>query len=210
MRFLVGFFNFYWLRAFDFIPPLAIRLLMAPIFWVSGSQRLGLFTTDQVVWFNPLTWVNFEVVKASSAQFSNEIISGLGAETLTLGIGTIEVLGAVLLIFGFAVRWIVPFLIAVVLYLGYLNLAGQPLAEQFQKFVMEHGFITMEHSQFEVYITYLILLLTLFFMGAGRWFSLDWMVYRRFTRGMRQQKSARIANTDPFEIDATDEPRAYR
>ncbi|MGB0845426.1 MAG: DoxX family protein [Thiolinea sp.] len=213
MKFLVGFFSLQWLRVFDFIPPLAIRLLLAPVFWVSGVQRLGLFTTETYIWYNPLTWVNTETLQASATQLDNSIISGLGAETLTLLIGGAEALGAVLLVLGFAVRWIVPALICVLLYLAYMTF-GSGLAEEAGKFLWQHGYITLQHSQFEVYVTYLILLLTLFFMGAGRWFSLDWFIYRRFTRGVArkavQSSSHRRADVDPFEIDATDEPGLSR
>lgn len=215
MKFLVGFFSLQWLRVFDFIPPLAIRLLLAPILWVQGSQRLGLFTTENYIWWNPLTWINTEVVQASATQFENSFISGFGAETLTYAIGGAEAIGAVLLILGFCVRWIVPVLICVVLYFGYTSY-GATVGDEFNKFVWEHGYTTMEHSQFEVYVTYLILLLTLFFMGAGRWFSLDWFVYRSFARGIKQTPSIQSAapverrrvhvDVDPFEINATDKP----
>lgn len=221
MKFLVGFFSLQWLRVFDFIPPLAIRLLLAPIFWVSGSQRLGLFTTDDYIWWNPLTWVNTDVIQASSAQFENSFIPDLGAELLTYLIGGAEAIGAVLLILGFAVRWIVPILICVLLYFAYMAFGGS-VGEEFSQFIWKHGYITMEHSQFEVYVTYLILLLTLFFMGAGRWFSLDWFTYRNFSRGIKQKpvaytQSAAPAerrrvhvDVDPFEINATDQPGVAR
>ena len=118
-------------------------------------------------------------------------------------------------------RWIVPVLICVVLYFGYTAYSGT-LGEEFNKFIWQHGYTTMEHSQFEVYVTYLILLLTLFFMGAGRWFSLDWFVYRNFARGIKQkpvvqaQSAAPMerrrvhVDVDPFEINATDQPGVAR
>lgn len=205
MRFLVGFFSLEWLRVFDFIAPLLIRLLLAPVFWVSGTQRLGLFSGPDVLWYNPLTWINTEVLQASAAQLNIPLIGGLGSEMLTLLVGSFEVLGAVLLILGFAVRWIVPFLIAIVLYLGYQAVSEGGIVEQLKSFAMEHGYVTMEHSQFEIFVTYLILLLTLFFMGAGRWFSLDWFIYRKFMRGIERREAGKLENTDPFEIDATDE-----
>jgi hypothetical protein len=40
-------------------------------------------------------------------------------------------------------------------------------------------------------------------MGAGRWFSLDWYIYRSF---MKRIDNKAAAKHDPFEIDATDEP----
>jgi len=57
-KFLHGFFSFGWLRGLDFLPPLLFRFFLAPIFWVEGSQRLGLFTGSSIVWWNPLTWID--------------------------------------------------------------------------------------------------------------------------------------------------------
>ena len=133
MKFLVGFFSLQWLRAFDFIPPLAIRLLLAPVLWVSAVGRLGLFTTPDVIWYNPLSWVNTETLQASAAQLDNSIISGVGADVLALLLGATEAVGAVLLVLGFAVRWIVPFLIAVLVYLAFMAFGADGFATEAPK-----------------------------------------------------------------------------
>lgn len=57
-RFLLGFFSFGWLRGLDFLPPLLLRLFLAPLLWVSGSNKLGLFSAADSDWLNPLTWVD--------------------------------------------------------------------------------------------------------------------------------------------------------
>ncbi|MEZ5450838.1 MAG: DoxX family protein [Thiolinea sp.] len=199
-------FGLEWLRVFDFLAPVAIRLLLVPVFWVSGVQRLGLFSRPDWTWFDPLTWVNSETLQASAAQMSSTLINGVGAETLALSIGILEVAGAILLILGFAVRWIVPVLMLVLVWLIVMNGGDAGLAAQARQLVMEHGYVTLQNSRLEVYVTYLVLLLALFFMGAGRWFSLDWFVYRRFMRNVDRRESMRYEGTDPFEIDATDEP----
>jgi len=71
-----------------------------------------------------------------------------------------------------------------------------------QQLVMSHGYTDMANNMTEVYLVYFVLLLALFFMGAGRWFSLDWYIYRNFMKRI----DSKTAHHDPFEIDATDEP----
>jgi len=199
MKFIVGFFSFEWLRVFDFIAPLAIRLLLAPVLWVAGTQHLGMFT-GEFTWWNPMTWFGGEAV-----MLSNSLISGMGADALTMLVGSIEIIGAILLLLGFAVRWIVLALMFVVVVLGLLSLGGaDPLAAVID-FAKNHGYNAIATSGFAMYLTYLVLLLALFFMGAGRWFSMDWYMYRSLTKKIERKTGKRVEH-DPFEIDATDEP----
>ena len=202
MKFLVGFFSLEWMRVFDFLAPLAIRLFLAPMFWISGVQRLGLFSSTDFVLWNPLTWVNTEAFQQSVAAVTNTVISGLGAETLVILLGSIEIAAAVLLVLGFAVRWIVLALMFVVVLLGLMAMGEAGFLTTMQQLVMSHGYTNMTNNLTEVYLVYFILLLALFFMGAGRWFSLDWYIYRSFVKRL-DNKAVR---QDPFEIDATDEP----
>ncbi|WGZ93743.1 MAG: DoxX family protein [Candidatus Thiothrix putei] len=201
MKFLVGFFSLEWMRIFDFIAPLAIRLFLAPMFWVSGVKHLGLFSSSDFVIYNPLTWVNTEAFQQSVAAMSNTVLSGMGAETLLILLGTIEIVAAILLVLGFAVRWVVLALMFVVVVLGLMAMGEAGFLTTMQQLVMSHGYTTMVNNQTEVYLVYFVLLLALFFMGAGRWVSLDWFIYRGFMKRI----DSKTAHHDPFEIDATDE-----
>jgi uncharacterized membrane protein YphA (DoxX/SURF4 family) len=202
MKFLVGFFSLEWMRVFDFIAPLAIRLFLAPMFWISGVKHLGLFSSSDFVIYNPLTWVNTEAFQQSVAAMSNTLFSGMGAETLVILLGTIEIVAAILLVLGFAVRWVVLALMFVVAVLGLMAMGDAGFLNTMQQLVMSHGYTNMTNNLTEVYLVYFIFLLALFFMGAGRWFSLDWYVYRSFMKRI----DSKSAHHDPFEIDATDEP----
>lgn len=202
MKFLVGFFSLEWMRVFDFIAPLAIRLFLAPMFWISGVKHLGLFSSSDFVIYNPLTWVNAEAFQQSVAAMSNTLFSGMGAETLVILLGTIEIVAAILLVLGFAVRWVVLALMFVVVVLGLVAMGDAGFLNTMQQLVMSHGYTNMTNNLTEVYLVYFILLLALFFMGAGRWLSLDWYVYRSFMKRI----DSKSAHHDPFEIDATDEP----
>lgn len=203
MKFLVGFFSLEWMRIFDFLAPLAIRLFLAPMFWISGVKRLGLFSSSDFVIYNPLTWVNTEAFQQSVASMSNTLFSGMGAETLVILLGSIEIAAAILLVLGFAVRWVVLALMFVVVVLGLLSMGEAGFLNTMQQLVMSHGYTNMTNNLTEVYLVYFIMLLALFFMGAGRWFSLDWYVYRSF---MQRIDNKAAVKQDPFEIDATDEP----
>jgi len=73
----------------DFLGPLALRLYLAPIMWMAGTQKLNSFS-DTVAWFGNLDW---------------EL--GLPFPTLMAALVTgTEVIGAVFLLLGIAVRWI--------------------------------------------------------------------------------------------------------
>lgn len=202
MKFIVGFFSLEWMRIFDFIAPLAIRLFLAPMFWVSGVKHLGLFSSSDFVIYNPLTWVNTEAFQQSAAAMNNTVFSGMGAETLLILIGTIEIVAAIFLVLGFAVRWVVLALMFVVVVLGLMSMGEAGFLTTMQQLVMSHGYTDMANNMTEVYVVYFVLLLALFFMGAGRWFSLDWYIYRNFMKRI----DSKTAHHDPFEIDATDEP----
>ncbi|MDD5393452.1 MAG: DoxX family protein [Thiothrix sp.] len=203
MKFLVGFFSLEWMRVFDFLAPLAIRLFLAPIFWVSGVKLLGLFSsTDFVIW-NPLTWVNAEAFQQSVTAMSSSAVAGLGGETLVILLGSIAIAGAILLVLGFAVRWVVLALMFMVVVQGLFAMGDTNIVDGTMTLLMGHGYTDVTNNQAEAYVLYFILLLSLFFMGAGRWFSLDWYIYRSF---MKRIDNKAAAKHDPFEIDATDEP----
>lgn len=202
MKFLVGFFSLEWMRVFDFIAPLAIRLFLAPMFWVSGVKHLGLFSSSDFVIYNPLTWFNTEAFQQGAAAMSNTVLTGMGAETLLMLIGIIEVIAAIFLVLGFAVRWVVLALMFVVVVLGLIATGEAGFLSTMQQLVMSHGYTDMANNLTEVYLVHFVLLLALFFMGAGRWVSLDWYIYRNFM----QRIDSKTAHHDPFEIDATDEP----
>ncbi|MEB4590616.1 DoxX family protein [Candidatus Thiothrix sp. Deng01] len=203
MKFFVGFFSLEWMRVFDFIAPLVIRLFLAPMFWISGVKRLGLFSSSDFVVYNPLTWLNTEAFQQSAASMHNSLFTGMGAETLVILLGVIELAAAICLVLGFAVRWVTLALMFVVVVLGLIAMGDAGFVNTMEQLVMSHGYTNMTNNLTEVYLVYFILLLALFFMGAGRWFSLDWYVYRSF---MKRIDDKAAAQHDPFEIDATDEP----
>ncbi|MEE9328080.1 MAG: DoxX family protein [Cocleimonas sp.] len=211
-KFLLGFFSFGWLRGLDFLPPLLFRLFLAPLLWVQGKQNLGLFTNDNTQWYNPLTWFNtensaHEAVSSSlsSLPFIGEAIAG----TLTTAIGALEVVGAFLLLIGFAVRWISLPLLALIGLTALIALNGQDIIATFKDMLLTHGYKDMSSTDFSKLLIYFLMLLSLFFMGAGRFFSVDWFLHRRLQKRIKVKQSAKNTRAnpteaeDPFELDNT-------
>ena len=180
-------------RAFDFLGPLALRLYLVPIFWMAGTRKLS--DMDSVIqWFGNTEW-------------------GLGLpfpEFMAWAAALTEAGGAILLLIGFAVRWVsIPLMItmavaAVTVHLknGWLAIAeGSGLfatertegavvrLERAKEILQEHGnyswltengsFVVLNNG-IEFAATYFIMLLVLFFIGAGRFFSMDYWVRRAF------------------------------
>jgi uncharacterized membrane protein YphA (DoxX/SURF4 family) len=212
-KFLLGFFSFGWLRGLDFLPPLLLRLFLAPLLWVSGSSKLGLLTGENTVWYNPLSWFNIDnpVHQATAAGLAKlPFVGDAMAGVLTTSIGWLEVIGAFLLLLGFAVRWISLPLLALVGLTALVALNGQDILASLKEMLMTHGYTDMSSSSFSKAIIYFLMLLTLFFMGAGRFFSLDWFLHRRLRQKLAaQQKLKKLKhahetiNEDPFDLDNT-------
>lgn len=182
-------------RAFDFLGPLALRLYLVPIFWMAGTKKLA--DMDSIIdWFGNPDW-------------------GLGLpfpEVMAWAAALTETGGAILLLIGFAVRWIsVPLMVtmvvaAVTVHLpnGWLAIAegtgpfatertiggierlgrAKEILQQNGNYdwLTENGNIVVLNNGIEFAATYFIMLLVLFFIGGGRFFSMDYWVRKAFMR----------------------------
>jgi len=180
-------------RAIDWHGPLALRLYLVPVFWMAGTTKIDGWE-DTVAWFGNPDW-------------------GLGLPfpllMATLAVGA-EVIGAICLLIGFAVRWIsVPLMITMVvaavtahLQNGWLAIAtGSGMfatertiggIERLSKaksilkehgnydYLTENGSFVMLNNGIEFAATYFIMLLVLFFIGGGRYFSVDYWIEKKF------------------------------
>ncbi|HIJ21749.1 MAG: DoxX family protein [Gammaproteobacteria bacterium] len=177
----------------DFLAPLALRLYLAPVFWIAGTNKLNGFE-DIVQWFGNSEWglgLPFPWLMAFLATAS-------------------EVVGAVMLLFGFGVRWIsIPLMatMAVAILSVHLEHGWQAVADKMSPFppadITEAGerleaarSILQEHGNYEWLTasgnfvisnngaewaaTYLIMLLALFALGAGRLVSVDYWIRKRW------------------------------
>ncbi len=188
------------LMVLDFLAPLALRLYLAPVFWVAGMNKLAAFP-DTAAWFGNPDW-------GLGLPFPN-ILAGLATGT--------EIIGAILLVLGLAVRWIsIPLMVTMIVAmvtvhwkngwqviadtssafasdklgpLAFENVDGAVERLQAAKNILqEHGnyewlteagnFVILNNG-IEWAATYFIMLLALFFIGAGRWFSVDYWLSRK-------------------------------
>lgn len=186
-------------RAFDFLGPLALRLFLAPVFWVAGLEKVKSFDSI-VAWFGNPDWglgLPFPTVMAFLA-------------TAT------EVVGAIALLLGLGVRWIsIPLMVTMIVAAVTVHWSNgwQAIADakgafasahlgpfQFEdasgaaerldratSILQEHGnyaWLTEEggfavlNNGIEFATTYFVMLLVLFFIGAGRYASIDFWLRR--------------------------------
>ena len=180
-------------RSIDFLGPLALRLYLAPIFWMAGTGKLADIEST-AAWFGNPDWglgLPFPVAMA-----------WLAAST--------ETIGAVLLVVGLAVRWIsVPLMFTMIVAIvsvhwqhGWQAIAdikfclfncgdAQEAAERLsaaKDILQQHGnydwltgqggFVVLNNG-IEFAATYFIMLLVLFFIGAGRFLSVDYWIDRK-------------------------------
>lgn len=180
-------------RVADGLAPLLLRLYLVPVFWMAGLQKLHNFDST-AEWFGNPEWglgLPFPYLMAGLAMAS-------------------ELGGAVLLGLGLAVRWIsMPLMVTMLVAIftvhwehGWLAIAEDmgPFAtertmmaidrlNEAKEILREHGdyehltdqgHIVILNNGIEFAATYLVMLLSLFFTGAGRFLSVDFWIRRRF------------------------------
>lgn len=183
-------------RRLDFVAPLLLRLYLVPIFWMAGMNKLADMDAT-ITWFGNPDWglgLPFPALLAWLAALS-------------------ETGGALLLLFGLAVRWIsVPLMVTMLVAITSVHWpfgwqaiadASAPFANErvlasveklarARELLQEHGNydwltssgkLVVLNNGIEFAATYLLMLLVLFFGGAGRWLSLDFWLARYWRRG---------------------------
>ncbi|RZO85467.1 MAG: DoxX family protein [Oceanococcus sp.] len=180
-------------RTLDFLAPLALRLYLVPVMWMAGMSKLQHFD-DTVAWFGNPDWglgLPFPALMTALAIFA-------------------ELGGAVCLLLGLFTRWMaIPLMItmAVAATTVHAEYGWQAIADPSAPFANERveasaeklerardilrthgnydwltssGKLVVLNNGIEFAVTYLIMLLSLFFTGAGRYVSLDYWLRRRF------------------------------
>lgn len=193
------------LSKLDFLPLLAIRLYLAPIFLSAGLNKLSSFEST-VEWFGNADWglgLPMPMLMAALA-VGAEVIGGFA---LLFGIGTRLVsipLMVTMLVAAFAVHWengwfaIAPSsadtsMASLLEKVGFPGSAEsvqntEAVAEKLamaKSILQEHGnyewlteagsFVVLNNGV-EFAVTYFIMLLVLFVYGAGRFVSLDYLI----------------------------------
>ncbi len=199
MQSIISFYNrfhdglFHYLKHLDGLAPLALRLYLIPIFWMAGTHKYQSFA-DTVDWFGntdyglglPFPW----------------LMAFLATST--------ELAGAVLLTLGLATRWIsIPLMITMIVAAVTVHLPNgwQAIADPSAPFantnvidsaeklakareildahgnydwLTSSGNFVILNNGIEFAVTYFIMLFALFFMGGGRYVSVDYWLARKF------------------------------
>jgi len=180
-------------RAIDFLAPLMLRFYLVPIFWMAGTKKLNNFE-DTAAWFGNPDW--------GLGLPMPELMAALATGT--------EVLGAILLLIGLGVRWIsIPLMVTMVVAAvtshwqnGWLAIAEGSgffasertagaverlaVAKDILKehgnysWLTENGSLVILNNGIEFAATYFIMLLALFFIGGGRYFSVDYWIRKHY------------------------------
>lgn len=180
-------------KCLDFLAPLLLRLYLVPVLWMAGSKKFMNFT-ETADWFGNTEWG----------------LGLPAPYVLVFLVALFEVLGALFLLFGFATRLIsLPLMVIMVvaavtahLKNGWLAIATgsgifatdrtmgamerlQQAKEILQaqgnyEWLTENGSLVILNNGIEFAATYFVMLLVLFFMGGGRFVSLDYWLARRY------------------------------
>lgn len=168
-------------RVVDFLPLLLLRLYLAPVFWMAGTNKL--FNMDNTIaWFGNPDWG-----------------LGLPFPTLMAWLATsAELAGAILLLLGLLTRWVsIPLMITMLVAMfavhwdhGWFAIAqdSHPATVHLNQFLawlkvenpehhsnlLEHGRLVVLQNGIEFASTYFVMLLVLFFYGAGKFVSMDY------------------------------------
>jgi putative oxidoreductase len=179
-------------RQLDFLAPLAMRLYLVPVFWQAGTMKYNNFP-DTVEWFG-------DMMSGLNLPFP-WLMAFLATAT--------ELVGAVSLLFGVGLRWMcIPLMFTMFMAIatvhwphGWLAISegmgpfatdrtiqaierlneAKDILRQYGDYdhLTEFGHIVILNNGVEFAVTYAIMLLALFFTGAGRYVSVDYWVRRR-------------------------------
>ncbi|MBF0220505.1 MAG: DoxX family protein [Gammaproteobacteria bacterium] len=180
-------------RHADFLAPLLLRLYLAPIFWMAGSKKLANMEST-IEWFGNSEWglgLPFPVVLAWLAALTETV----GALLLLVGAAVRFIslpLMVTMVVASLTVHWQNGWLAIAEgtgsLFANERTIGAIERLERARSLLQEHGNYTwltengslvILNNGIEFAATYFVMLLVLFFFGAGRWVSIDDWLARR-------------------------------
>lgn len=195
-------------RLVDFLGPLLLRAYLVPVFWMAGSSKINLTNASAEDGF--LGWMKPTEATVQWFGNPDWGLGMPFPELMAFLAGWSEVGGAILLAIGLATRWIsIPLMTTMVVAVvtvhwqnGWLAIAsgggifatertigGVERLERAREILQQHGNYSWltEHGGFvvlnngiEFAATYFIMLLALFFIGAGKYFSVDYWLAKKY------------------------------
>ncbi len=190
-------------RVTDFLAPLLLRLYLAPVFWIAGTNKVGGLESWEAV---------KEGFQNTSSWFGNPDW-GLGLPLpglMALLAITTEIFGSIMLLMGIGVRWVsIPLMITMLVaaFSVHWQNGWQAVADAMspwpsadieeasqrlqaaRSILQEHGnydwltgsgSFVISNNGIEWAATYFIMLLALFFIGAGKYASADYWIALKF------------------------------
>ena len=174
--------------AVDFIAPLLLRLYLVPIFWMAGTKKIASMDST-IEWFGNPDWglgLPFPELMAWSAALTETA----GAILLLVGLAVRWVsipLMITMLVAMFTVHWTNGWLAiaegAGSMFANDRSIAAIERLDKAKDILREHGnydwlteygnFVALNNG-IEFSATYLLMLMVLFFYGAGRYLSMDY------------------------------------
>ena len=175
-------------KSADFLAPLALRLYLVPIFWMAGTKKLANMDST-IEWFGNPDWglgLPFPEIMAWAAALTEAggailLLVGLAVRWITIP------LMVTMLVAIFTVHWKNGWLAIAegsgsffandrtIAAIERLNVAKDILREHGNySWLTEHGSLVILNNGIEFATTYFIMLLVLFFYGAGRYISIDY------------------------------------
>ena len=192
-------------NSLDFIGPLLLRIYLVPVFFVAGSNKWNPFAENGT--FNPAEGLASVADWFGNPDWGLGLPFPLLMAILAW---SAEFFGAIALALGFAVRWVcIPLMFTMIVAAttvhwdnGWqavhdkqsphasanvdeaadrLSRAKSILKEHGNyKYLSEHGNFVVSNNGIEWAATYFVMLMALMFLGAGRFFSLDYWINRKF------------------------------
>lgn len=190
------------LRKLDFLAPLALRAYLVPVFWVAGNNKWNPFADGGTL--NPA-----EGLSGLASWFGDGLGLPLPLLMAFLAWAA-EYFGSILLALGLAVRWIaIPLMITMVVAATTVHWENgwqavhdaksphasanvEGAAERLERaksilrqhgnyrWLTEEGSFVVSNNGIEWAATYFAMLLSLWALGGGRFFSVDYWLKRRF------------------------------
>ena len=192
-------------RHIDFLGPVLLRIYLVPVFFLAGSNKWDPLADGGTL--NPAAGLEDVAAWFGNPDWGLGLPAPLLMATLAW---SAEYLGAIALALGAATRWVcIPLMLTMVVAatsvhwdngwqavhdlkspypaanteaaIDRLDRAKSILAEHGNyDWLTEHGSIVSANNGIEWAATYFIMLLALFFLGGGRYFSVDYWLARRF------------------------------
>lgn len=193
-------------KVVDFLGPLALRLYLVPVFWVAGMNKVSGFE-NVVEWFGNPDWglgLPFPVlmaVLATAAEVGGALLLLLGFATrlIVVPLMVTMVVAAVTVHWDngwqavhdpkspYASEWTLGVEAEDASEAGERLSRARSLLREHGDYgwLTEKGSLVVSNSGVEWAVTYFVMLLALFFAGAGRLVSVDYWLAERFRHSRR-------------------------